>query len=91
MTIEPYPMPDPALFHAAEIRPVTLYRDVDGSEYYDEPAKGFPPTMWSVFGLYREGHVGSDCIGDFETKEQALEYARALSDKFNLHVYVRAA
>lgn len=87
--IELYPISSPQLFFGVEIRPVTLYRDVDGSEYYDEPTAGYPPSMWSVFGLYdkRSGHFGCDCIGDFETEQQASQYAELLASVYDWPIY----
>jgi hypothetical protein len=80
-------MPDPNLYHDVEIRPVTLYRD-DTGDYYDEPTKEHPPTSWGVYGRY---HGRSNCLGDFETQEQARRYADLLAVTFDWPIFQREA
>lgn len=72
-------------FDAVEVHPVMSWQDPDDSSSYlcevCDPVTD-EPSFWSAYVHLVEG--GVDCIGDFATEQQAIDYAIEIAEKFGL-------
>lgn len=72
---------DYSVFCGVKCRPVTLYTDRYG-DYYDDPLPGQKPTLWCVYGIYNNSVPrGSNCLADFATQDDAINYANELAGR----------
>lgn len=71
--------PDGPVFDAIEIAPVAVYEDGECEPYEslaDIPKTEVQQILWSIYG-HTPGE-GVQCIGDFTTRDHALEVIRRL-------------